>query len=119
MFQFYAAAALVLQLALVGAQSSGVLTSDTYFYGDSPKVAPPRTGSGTGNWTESYTKAKAFVAKLTLDEKLNLTAGAPAPVGCTGFVFRDPRVGFDRRPTNLTFAAMSLRCRASAFPACV
>lgn len=72
------------QLALVAAQN-GVITNDSYFYGDSPKVAPPK-GSGTGNWSDAYTKAKAFVAKLTTEEKVNFTAGTAAPNGCSGLV---------------------------------
>lgn len=75
------AAVLGAHCALVSAQ--GNITSDAYFYGQSPKVAPPKA-SGTGNWSDAYTKAKAFVAKLTLEEKVNFTAGVSPPNGCAG-----------------------------------
>jgi beta-glucosidase len=33
------------------------------------------TSTGTGDWVDAYTKAKRFVAKLTIKEKANITFG--------------------------------------------
>ena len=41
----------------------------------SPPYYPSPWASGDGDWAEAYTKAKAFVSKLTLLEKVNLTTG--------------------------------------------
>ena len=73
--------ALVALLLSIGAQ--GLVLSDTYFYGQSPYVAPVN-GTGAGNWSAAYSKAKAFVAQLTLEEKVNFTGGYAAPNGCSG-----------------------------------
>lgn len=87
----YLASLAVLQL---GVSAQNVITRDTYFYGDSPPVYPsrkPSTGpfsspwykckwlsiipiriaqsSGLGNWAASYSKAKALVGQMTLEEK--------------------------------------------------
>ncbi|KUJ06463.1 beta-glucosidase-related glycosidase [Mollisia scopiformis] len=72
---------------------------DKYFcevqlYGLSPPVYPTPEGQGTSSpeWTAAYTKARAFIAQLTFDEKLNLTRGFTGScVGNTGSV---PRLGF-------------------------
>lgn len=78
---------------LGAAQAQDVIEDDTYFYGLSPAVYPSRTlslrvllltlfgsdadtvlienASGTGNWSSAFSKAKAFVAQLTLEEKVN------------------------------------------------
>ena len=51
-------------------------------------------GSGTGDWATAYTKARAFVAQLSVEEKVNLTAGVPPPNGCSGFIPPITRVNF-------------------------
>ncbi|KAH8806022.1 putative beta-glucosidase M [Xylogone sp. PMI_703] len=85
-------------LALAGSFNGIVaqlITSDTYFYGESPPVYPSPKGSGVGDWASSYAKAAAFVAKLTLEEKANLTFGYSDPTsGCVGAVPPIDRVGF-------------------------
>jgi len=68
---------------LVCVQSENIITKDTSFYGQSPLVQPP-VGTGLGNWSEAYAKAKTFVAKLSLGEKINFTAGVTADNGCSG-----------------------------------
>jgi len=62
-----------------------VIHSDSYFYGQSPLVDPVN-GTGAGNWGEAYNKARDFVAKLTLEEKVNFTGGFAADNGCSGCV---------------------------------
>lgn len=59
--------------SLASAQSSNssdVITEDSYFYGLSPPYYPSPKGTGTGSWAEAYSKAKAFVDQLTLEEKV-------------------------------------------------
>lgn len=36
---------------------------------------PSPWASGQGDWADAYAKAKAFVAQLTILEKINLTTG--------------------------------------------
>ncbi|KAJ5351480.1 hypothetical protein N7452_000454 [Penicillium brevicompactum] len=72
-----------------------VIIDDSIFYGQSPPVYPSPNISGTGDWAESYTKAKELVSKLTLEEKSNLTFGASTTEnGCGGWIPGIPRVGF-------------------------
>ncbi|KAK5039292.1 hypothetical protein LTR13_003548 [Exophiala sideris] len=61
----------------------------------SPPSYPSPWGTGAGNWSSSYERARAFVSQLTLLEKINLTTGvgweSDRCVGNTGSV---PRLGF-------------------------
>lgn len=57
------------QVYAQSSNSSEVITEDSYFYGLSPPYYPSPNGTGTGSWAEAYSKAQAFVAQLTLDEK--------------------------------------------------
>ncbi|KAL8676101.1 MAG: hypothetical protein Q9186_007344 [Xanthomendoza sp. 1 TL-2023] len=61
----------------------------------SPPFYPSPWGSGAGNWSNAYDKARAFVGQLTLLEKVNLTTGVgwqnERCVGETGAI---PRLGF-------------------------
>ena len=41
----------------------------------SPPKYPSPWGEGSGDWKESYAKARALVSQLTLEEKVNLTSG--------------------------------------------
>lgn len=72
------------------------ITADSYFYGESPNVPPAPLPSGTTpSWAAAYSKAAAFVAQLTQDEKSNLTFGSTsATTGCVGFIAGIPRLGF-------------------------
>ncbi|KAJ5669522.1 hypothetical protein N7462_010592 [Penicillium macrosclerotiorum] len=74
--------------------AGNVITSDTYFYGDSPAVYPTPEGTGAGDWASAYEKARAFVGKLSDDEKVNLTAGTSSKTGCSGFIQGIERLGF-------------------------
>ncbi|KAL4795363.1 glycosyl hydrolase family 3 N terminal domain-containing protein [Aspergillus venezuelensis] len=86
-------AGLLLGLAL-GSVAQDVITDDTYFYGLSPPVYPSPEGTGAGDWADAYTKARAFVAQLSDDEKVNLTAGVTSNTGCAGFIQGIDRLGF-------------------------
>ncbi|KAJ5245992.1 hypothetical protein N7468_000975 [Penicillium chermesinum] len=71
------------------------ITSDDYFYGQSPPVYPSPNITGTGDWATAYQKAAALVAQLTLEEKNNLTYGIETTDnGCAGNIGAIPRVGF-------------------------
>lgn len=54
-------------------------------------------GAGSGSWSKAYKKAKAFVGKLTHEEKVSLTSGAKEDVvdnGCAGNIGPIERVRF-------------------------
>ncbi|ROW13213.1 hypothetical protein VPNG_04888 [Cytospora leucostoma] len=71
-----------------------IITDDTLFYGQSPPVYPSPNGTGIGDWADAYTKARALVAQLTLEEKVNLTGGTTSTTGCSGFIAPVSRLGF-------------------------
>ncbi|KAH8774203.1 beta-glucosidase-related glycosidase [Hyaloscypha finlandica] len=82
-------------VALVEVSNTQNITSDTFFYGQSPPVYPSPIGIGTGNWSEAYKKAEAMVAQMTLDEKSNLTFGITSKTnGCSGNIPAIDRLGF-------------------------
>ncbi|KAI1338866.1 glycoside hydrolase family 3 protein [Xylariaceae sp. FL0016] len=86
-------------LAVLGhdglASAQAVITDDTVFYGESPPVYPSPEGAGTGDWADAYTKAKAFVAQLSLDEKVNLTGGiSDSSTLCSGIIPAIERLDF-------------------------
>ncbi|KAH8814885.1 family 3 glycoside hydrolase [Xylogone sp. PMI_703] len=98
-------ALLATTVGLVDAQGGDNIGSDTAFYGDSPPVYPAplalligykiAVGAGTGSWAAAYTKAKLLVAQMTLEEKINLTAGMEVqPNGCSGNIPPIPRLNF-------------------------
>ena len=77
-----------------GSQPTGLVTSDSYFFGMSPPVYPSPSGNGTGDWATAYKKAKSFVSQLTFDEKISLTAGVSSGTSCVGTVASITRLGF-------------------------
>ncbi|KAK3672828.1 hypothetical protein LTR78_007181 [Recurvomyces mirabilis] len=61
----------------------------------SPPKYPSPWGAGTGEWTAAYTRARAFVSQLTLEEKVNLTTGTGWELDrCVGQTGSIPRLGF-------------------------
>ncbi|GJN76302.1 hypothetical protein PLICBS_010414 [Purpureocillium lilacinum] len=91
-------AAAVASLALLqgaAAQSGGgnVIKNDTHFYGQSPPVYPSPEIVGA-EWADAYTKAKALVAQMTLEEKVNLTGGIDLGTGCSGTISPIERLNF-------------------------
>ncbi|CZT42953.1 related to Probable beta-glucosidase M [Rhynchosporium secalis] len=72
------------------------ITSDSYFYGQSPYVAPAALPSGSSeSWTTAYAKAAEFVSQLSQEEKSNLTFGVRATkTRCVGFIAPIERLGF-------------------------
>ncbi|KIN00041.1 glycoside hydrolase family 3 protein [Oidiodendron maius Zn] len=82
-------------VSLVDSTTVQNITSDTYFYGQSPPVYPSPVGKGTGDWASAYAKAAAMVSKMTLEEKSNLTFGIPSETnGCSGNIPPIARLGF-------------------------
>ncbi|KAJ5986344.1 hypothetical protein N7451_010709 [Penicillium sp. IBT 35674x] len=95
MLNSWGTASLLLGLALGNyAVAEDVITSDSHFHGESPAVYPTPVGSGAGDWAAAYVKAKAFVARLSDDEKVNLTAGVTSDTGCSGNIQAIDRLGF-------------------------
>ncbi|KAJ5129345.1 beta-glucosidase M [Penicillium bovifimosum] len=93
MRSFAGLTALVAGLAFSSATAQEI-TSDVYFYGDSPPVYPTPQGDGAGDWAAAYKKAEKLVGQLTDEEKVSLTAGVQSKTGCSGFVPAIPRVNF-------------------------
>ena len=61
----------------------------------SPPKYPSPWGSGQGEWTAAYSKARAFVSQLTLEEKVNLTTGTGWELDrCVGQTGSIPRLAF-------------------------
>ncbi|KAI1077250.1 glycoside hydrolase family 3 protein [Whalleya microplaca] len=71
-----------------------VITDDTTFYGQSPPVYPSPNGTGLGDWADPYTRAKALVSQMTLEEKVNLTGGITADSSCSGIIPAIGRLNF-------------------------
>lgn len=69
--------------------------SEVPLYGLSPPVYPTPEGKGqtSAKWAEAYSKAAAFVAQLTLEEKVNVTGGTTEDI-CVGLTGGVPRLGF-------------------------
>ncbi|KAF9771053.1 hypothetical protein IL306_011321 [Fusarium sp. DS 682] len=84
----------LLSQGLLAQKQPDIITDDTYFYGQSPPVYPTPEQSDTGSWALAVSKAKDFVSQLTLEEKVNLTAGGQTTTGCSGFIPGIPRLGF-------------------------
>lgn len=76
----------------------------------------PAEMTGEGQWQESYNKAKELVAKLTMEEKVNLTTGASIDNGCSGNIGPIKRLGF--HGMCLTDAGQGVRMTdfVSSFP---
>ncbi|KAK6082832.1 cel3e secreted beta-glucosidase [Seiridium cupressi] len=74
--------------------TEGAVTDDTYFYGQSAPVYPSPPITGTGAWSDSYSKASALVQNMTTEEKISLTTGAGANTGCAGNIPAISRLNF-------------------------
>lgn len=72
-----------------------LITDDSYFYGQSEPVYPTPETSAPGAWGEAISKAQAFVAQLSLEEKTGITGGVRnASSGCGGNIPSIPRLSF-------------------------
>ncbi|OJJ80927.1 beta-glucosidase [Aspergillus glaucus CBS 516.65] len=93
--------------------------SEVPYYGLSPPVYPSPVGNGTTSnaWKNAYQHAKAIVAKLTLEEKVNVTGGFDgACAGNSGAVPRlsIPSLCFQDAPDGIRGQEF-----VSAFPASI
>jgi beta-glucosidase len=79
---------------IVAAQDDAPITSDTYFYGQSPPVYPVPEMDAEGLWSDAIVKAREFVGKLSLEEKVSLTGGASSTTGCSGYIPAISRLDF-------------------------
>ncbi|KAK4152900.1 hypothetical protein C8A00DRAFT_34355, partial [Chaetomidium leptoderma] len=70
------------------------IRDDSFFYGQSPPVYPSPGMTGAGQWAGAFGKARKMVGRMTLEEKVSLTAGASSNTSCPGFLPAIPRVGF-------------------------
>lgn len=52
----------------------------------------PADSTGRGEWHAAFSKAKAFVNKLTMNEKIFMVTGVTGP--CVGNIPEIPRLGF-------------------------
>ncbi|KAL3471521.1 glycoside hydrolase family 3 protein [Aspergillus californicus] len=85
---------LLLASLAIGGAASEKITDDTYFYGQSPAVYPAPDVKAHGDWRAAIRKAQNLVSQLSLEEKVNLTAGYPTTTGCAGMIVAIERVGF-------------------------
>ncbi|KAF8575983.1 glycoside hydrolase family 3 protein [Ramaria rubella] len=60
----------------------------------SPIIIPAKNITGDGGWASAVQKARAFVAQLTLEEKVNLTTGIGTNGRCVGNTGEVTRLGF-------------------------
>ncbi|GAP85818.1 putative glycoside hydrolase family 3 protein [Rosellinia necatrix] len=69
-----------------GPEGSGgdVITTDSFFYGQSEPVYPSPLMGGTGVWADAYDKAIKFVDQLTMEEKASLASGVTSSTGTAG-----------------------------------
>ncbi|PHH81329.1 hypothetical protein CDD82_1030 [Ophiocordyceps australis] len=70
-----------------------VITNDSFFYGQSPPVYPSPRMVGR-EWAHAYSKARALVSQMTLEEKVNLTGGVDLDSACSGSILPIKRLGF-------------------------
>ncbi|KAL2133974.1 hypothetical protein VTI74DRAFT_1277 [Chaetomium olivicolor] len=84
-------------------------------YGHSPSVYPSPNATGNGGWEAALAKAKAFVAKLTPEEKANMVTGYPGP--CVGNILAIPRLNFPGLCLQDGPLAIRVADYASVFPA--
>ncbi|KAM0520153.1 hypothetical protein ACHAPE_003433 [Trichoderma viride] len=81
------------QLIGIGAAQDAI-TDDSHFYGQSPPVYPSPEMVGGNEWEAAFQKAKLLVGKMTLEEKVNLTAGVTKDSTCSGNIPAIERLHF-------------------------
>lgn len=74
---------------------NGVVQQDVFFYGQSPPVYPSPDAEGDGRWGDALSSARAIVARMTLEEKVNITGGfTNFTNGCGGNIPAIDRLNF-------------------------
>lgn len=75
----------------------------------------PQANTSAIGWESALSKAKAFVAELTLEEKSRMVTGTPGP--CVGNIVSIPRLGFPGLCLQDGPLAIRVVDYASVFPA--
>lgn len=83
----------------------------------SPIVMPAKAVQGHGDWHDAVVKARKFVSKLTLEEKVNVTTGTSLSSRCLGETGKIPRLGWKGICLHDGPLGVRLAGNASAFPA--
>ncbi|KAK1250538.1 hypothetical protein MKX08_010541 [Trichoderma sp. CBMAI-0020] len=81
------------QLISISAAQDAI-TDDSHFYGQSPPVYPSPEMVGGNEWEAAFQKAKLLVGQMTLEEKVNLTAGVTKDSTCSGNIPAIERLHF-------------------------
>ncbi|KAK9326806.1 glycosyl hydrolase family 3 N terminal domain-containing protein [Lipomyces starkeyi] len=102
-------------LVILNAVSAQMLTWDHYLFTSSPPVYPSPPTAGIG-WETAFAQADAFVANLTLEEKVTLLTGV-AQGPCIGNIAPIPRVDFYGLCLQDGPASIRQATYASVFPA--
>lgn len=87
-------AVLLAGLAQLISAAQDVITDDSHFYGQSPPVYPSPEMVGGNEWEAAFQKAKLLVGQMTLEEKVNLTAGVTKDSTCSGNIPAIERLHF-------------------------
>ncbi|GFP52681.1 probable beta-glucosidase M [Trichoderma asperellum] len=87
-------AVLLAGLAQLISAAQDVITEDSHFYGQSPPVYPSPEMVGGNEWEAAFQKARLLVGQMTLEEKVNLTAGATKDSTCSGNIPAIERLHF-------------------------
>ncbi|KAF7344682.1 Beta-glucosidase [Mycena venus] len=83
----------------------------------SPVVLPAPSVLGRGDWKSAVEKATQLVARLTLEEKVNVTTGVDVLGRCLGNTGEIPRIGWKGLCLQDSPLGVRLAQFASAFPA--
>ncbi|KAK9342742.1 glycosyl hydrolase family 3 N terminal domain-containing protein [Lipomyces starkeyi] len=102
-------------LVMLNAVSAQIIGWDHSLFTSSPPVYPSPPTAG-GGWETAFGQADAFVANLTLEEKVTLLTGV-AQGPCVGNIAPIPRVGFDGLCLQDGPASIRQATYASVFPA--
>ncbi|KIJ43167.1 glycoside hydrolase family 3 protein [Sphaerobolus stellatus SS14] len=84
---------------------------------ESPIVLPAKPVSGDADWASAVARARAFVAQLSLEEKVNLTTGVGTNGRCVGNTGDVTRLGFTGICLQDSPLGVRLTDFVSAFPA--
>ncbi|KAH8131339.1 hypothetical protein ACSS6W_003231 [Trichoderma asperelloides] len=87
-------AVLLAGLAQLISAAQDVITEDSHFYGQSPPVYPSPEMVGGNEWEAAFQKARLLVGQMTLEEKVNLTAGVTKDSTCSGNIPAIERLHF-------------------------
>lgn len=85
----------------------------------SPIIQPAPVTTGAADWADSVTKARKFVNKLTLLEKVNLTTGIGEHSRCLGNTGEVTRLGFPGFCLHDSPLGVRLADFVSVFPAAI